>query len=144
MTTYIFDIIADNKTKEKFINTFYQYVKGDIKSKYTNNDELMNDIIIQVIEKKLWQKHITEYNTHTVGDLVEVSYIPASQKYIDMYDEMKFDGQIIFIDPEKDNMFLMEKTDKNIIVKSLEREGCHFFGMTRGYEYFIYKKIENM
>lgn len=80
-----------------------------------------------------------------IGDIVRVSYYPDSQKYVEYYDEQKFDGKCLFVDVPNDNAFfeVINQNDQNDqaglirTFKSLEREGCHYFGMARSYYYSI-------
>jgi hypothetical protein len=80
------------------------------------------------------------------GDYVSVKYFPDSQKYSEYYDNHNFNGTIIHIDNDNDNMILFyedydcKSKDHVIYIKTLEREGCHYLGMSRGYDILIEKK----
>lgn len=78
---------------------------------------------------------------YAVGDLITISYSPSSQRYIDYYDAQTFQGYIFFVDRMTDNMFLFNRVGNKIITHSMEREGCHYLGMDRGYTTHISRKI---
>lgn len=143
---YVFDMIYERSTAVKCINTYdNDFIDID------NTDDDINDklksALIEIVEQQLFDnknknKDDNEklFGFYDIGDNVKVSYCPCSQKYIDYYDEQSFTGRIIFIDSKNDNMFFSVNdsvTSEKITIKSLEREGCHFMGMTRGYDYSI-------
>ena len=70
-----------------------------------------------------------------LGNSIAVQFIPSSQKYIDYYTSIQ--GTVIFKDDKNENLFIFYKHNNVYIFKSLVREGCHYLGMTRGYEYII-------
>ena len=78
-----------------------------------------------------------------VGDIISVNYTPSSQRYIEYYDDLNITkGIVLFIDIENDNAIILIETKRRNssntwTIKSLTREGCHFFGMSRCYEYSI-------
>lgn len=74
---------------------------------------------------------------YVVGEMIGVCYSPSSQRYVEYYDEQTFKGYIFFVDSENGNMFLFNRTGDKIFTHSLEREGCHYFGMCRGYTFHI-------
>jgi len=156
---YIFDMIYD----ESLINRFFE--KYDIINNIIKNSDdldydyetIIHDIfrknLKSVIENEKWktidQLIINNQTVFKLGDICEVSFLPDSQKYIDFYKEKTFTGVLIFIDNETQNMIFVQthgdqntiKTkDNKIVIKTLEQDGCHYFGMTRGYTYFL-KKI---
>ena len=127
-----FDIVNSDKTVYKFIQ---KYTDKQIDDHFD-----FNDLMINVINNKLWKNDNSIFdNTFKIGDNISVDYCPYSQKYIDYYEEQGFEGKIIFIDNENNNMFVMLNEPDSIIIKSLERLGCHYFGMTPSYTFFIKK-----
>lgn len=140
-----FDLVFSPRMGEKFID-LYAPVHTDLKSVVVNN--ICNPLLCllqKVVENRSWEHRDIRYKMeqptgpYSIGDLVKVSYSPDSQKYIDHYDERGFTGRIIFVDAESDNMFFVCKTDDSnkIIIRSLEVEGCHYFGTCRSYVYHI-------
>ena len=160
---YVFCIMYDDAMAYRFIN-FYEPMCKNIKQKlvdnitksdydldpdYDLNYEKLKSLIKTVVENKLWDNVITsdgsaEKMSHQIGDDVKVSYYPASQRYVEHYEEQGFAGKIIFIDQETDNMFFIQVSDdqanESICIRSLETNGCHFFGMCRGFDYCINKQ----
>lgn len=140
---YIFDLIYNSATASAFIN---QYDDLNLERKLMDEidvDQKLQAIMKRVIEQELWKnRHDTKIkyfdNTYRIGDIVRVTYFPESQKYIEYYEDQSFTGRIIFIDNTNVFFVVVDEFDKNnITVKSLEREGCHYFGMTPGYSYII-------
>lgn len=76
-------------------------------------------------------------NNLVIGDYCIITYIPASQKYIDECNEMTIEGNVIYLDIEYDDLWLLTKDN---IVRSLEQPGFHFFGMSRCFFYNIKKQ----
>jgi hypothetical protein len=138
---YIFDVLYDVSTAKMCID---QYDDLEL-SNSTNVYENLKDTLIRVVEQKLWNMRTNSStikcwdNTYKIGDIVNVTYLPYSQRYMEYYDLQSFTGRIIFIDSIKDNAFFLidNPCNNNITIKSLEREGCHFMGMSRGYDYII-------
>lgn len=147
---FVFNIMYKDQMAQRFVD-FYDLLANPIKNK-TNDTESslqtkLETVMRKVIENKLWELVIRsdddQKNLHQIGDDVRVSYCPASQRYIDHYEEQGFVGKIVFIDRETDNMFFLcisdDKSKEEILIRSLETDGCHFFGMSRGYDYFLEK-----
>jgi hypothetical protein len=120
-----------------------------------SNEEysLMLKLLEIVVKKELWKNNrnceLFE-NKFRIGDMISIKYLPDSQKYIEHYENESFQGVIIFTDDDNNNIFLIKTEfenkenikNKRIVIKSLERENCHYFGMSRGYIHLI-EKIEN-
>lgn len=154
--TYIFDILYSPSMAINFIKLYHPFVKLHIdeRSKLYNVDVMSineNDIDIifksyieVVVENELWnnEKLYSSYSSeYKIGDELCVEYNPFSQKYIEEYNEKTFKGKIIFVDRDTQNMlFIKLSSDSNeTIIKTLEQEGCHFFGMGKGYQEKIIK-----
>lgn len=89
------------------------------------------------------------HQTIKVGDDIDVSYIPCSQKFIDHYNEKSFTGRVFYVDHSKCGIALVyydEIVDGKITryVKSVETEYCSYFGDTRGYDIIIDRYEENI
>lgn len=154
---YVFNIMYEDKMAQRCIDFYAPLCKNlqQCEKKTTNEDPeletILHDkltmVLRKVVEDKLWDSIIViddpkEKQSHVLGDVVKVSYCPASQRYISHYEERGFTGRILFIDHESDNMFFLQiddSTEKPIEIRSLETDGCHFFGMCRSYDYFIEK-----
>lgn len=157
-TKYRFNIVSDTDTDEKFMDMYQDVSQLILKNKgshdnpidlTSDNVDTMYEIMKGVIDNSIWKRVLEEdpgnyyfHNRYSVpvklGDTVNVSYIPASQRYIDHYEELSFTGTIFFVDNEHDNMFLFfENEDNEIEVRSLEVEWCSYYGTSRGYDYFI-------
>ena len=137
---YIFDIIYNDSMATRFISYYYPIFKNKIIDKNIKERKLIKELLKIIInEETIIDNKKNEFN---IGDIVKISYSSDSQKYIDDYEERGFIGKILFIDNESDNMFfhkILENNNEINIIKSLEIEGCHFFGMSRGYTYIIEK-----
>lgn len=142
---YTFDLIYNNSTATACINQYDDLELEIFMDDEINVDRKLQAVLKRVIERELWRdsdakKSLSSFDKdYKIGDIVNVTYTPESQKYIEYYQEQAFTGRIIFIDDKNDNAFLMSiNNEKNhVIVKSLTREGCHYLGMTPGYSYFI-------
>lgn len=84
---------------------------------------------------------ISNGEQYAVGEMISLSYSPSSQRYIDHYNEQTFNGYIFFVDTPNDTMFLFNRSADLIFTHSLERDGCHYFGMCRGYTIHICRTI---
>lgn len=144
---YKFDLIYNKSTARKFCNAYnikMQEEEDKIENfikKILESNKLKETFKLEHFKEEPRSTFDSTLSKFKIGDKVKVTFIPASQKYIDFYDKEAFVGEIIFIDEENDNCFFVVRNSNEIIIKSLEREGCHYFGMTRGYYYSI-KKIE--
>lgn len=140
--SFNFDLIYSGDTSRRFLN---RYVKNHDDLGNGNSVQLFHDTIKTVITKKTWVDDLSTFpfcdDVYKVGDKVRIMYIPDSQRYIDHYNEQSFSGQILFIDKDSDNIILFSESDASIDVRSLEREGCHYFGMSKGYTYFIEREL---
>jgi len=153
LINYVFDIIYEESTAKKCID---QYTDDfELELKLSSTDTLYENLkatLIRIISQELWLNQDSDANnekkirtpfisgwnkTFKLGDIVKISYHPFSQRYIGYYYDQSFIGRIIFIDSDKDNAFFLVDTNKGFTIKSLEREGCHFMGMSRGYDYNI-------
>ena len=145
---YYHSLLYTNETAQKFIKTF-----GLDQKDYYNVDKKTISIkngIEMILNKysddmETFNRHYKQkkfLNKYEIGDQVVVSYIPDSQRYIEYYEGETFKGIIFFIDPDNDNIFLFniqKESNEEYVIRthSLEREGCHYFGMSRGYTYCI-------
>ena len=125
-------------------NYYLDNTNQNIKATYEEKYRLMCDILKVVCKYQLWSKVSNAFSgyedgSNFIGDVVNITYIPQSQKYIEYYEQENFCGKIIFIDAENDNMFLLANINGIDTVKSLERESCHYLGMARGYSFSIKK-----
>ena len=81
-----------------------------------------------------------------IGDIIKVSYLPYSQKYIEQYNEQI--GRIFFVDYESNNALLyVDKFDEftntyTRLISSVEKNYCSYLGDTRGYDIFFGKCIQ--
>lgn len=147
------DISIKNETCNKFITLYRSEMINYFKENgsYTNpidltlkKMDLLYIIIKKVIQGQIWKNIKSDdeenyyFNNIKLGDMVKISYYPNSQKYIKFYDKLSVEGIIFFVDARNDNMLLYSKSPNGYInIRSLEVEGCHYFGMTRGYYYDI-------
>jgi hypothetical protein len=152
---FTFDILFGTGSIEKFITMYGPLVQNIMKQDKLIDHKIENDkyeemlrLIKIVVENELWTKikHLpdTMFNgKYKLGTVVSISYWPASQRYIEHYEQQAFAGRVIFVDNDNDNMLLLvcngdDQLDNGTwIIKSLERAGCHYFGISRGYEYII-------
>lgn len=140
-----FDLLYDFSTASACINQYDDLTLENCLDDEINPDRKLRAILKRVVEKRLWRDVHSKKSlmccdkNYYIGDIVKVTYTPESQKYIDYYQEQSFLGRIIFIDDKCENAFfiVINSDTKNTVVKSLEREGCHYFGMSPGYSYFI-------
>ena len=119
------------------------------KTKFDNNEEKNNtnnaqyDITDDIYDNIKMPDRLCDLQ---IGDIVEISYMPYSQKYLDYDIYQSFIGKILYIDEEHDDALLYHdiynrKTKKyDRVVLSLDRPGCSYFGDSKGYDYMI-KKI---
>lgn len=132
---YFFDVTYDNDTYSEIMKK-YQYTE----------DETIEDVIKNIINDRSWIYDRTSININnnviSVGDKIRVEYIPNSQTYINYYENKGFEGTVIFIDPYTHNMFCFIETNEGIIIRTLETEGCHYYGLTKGYDTII-TRIKN-
>ncbi len=138
---YIFDIIYDESMANRFISCYYPLYENRIIDKNIKKNKLIKELLKIIINEEIVIDKNSK-NEYNIGDIIKISYSSDSQKYIDDYEDKGFIGKILFIDDKTDNMFLHKIVENNndcIIIKSLEIEGCHFFGMARGYTYIIEK-----
>lgn len=112
---YHMDIICSDATQQRFLDLY--------------------DLDLDFFEavKYVISNNIVLHNTKNIGKKVKVSYMPASQKYIEYYDSQSFEGIIFFDDPLESNFFMINNNN----IQSFKREGSHFFGMTDCYDGFI-------
>jgi hypothetical protein len=163
---YNFDLMYSNEMADRFIQ-FYdpdatEYDSGfssesdeDISLYYNHRDVTLKKLLVNVIENELWKCTSSSENhvirscnqTYTIGDMVDITYLPNSQKYIYHYNDQAFRGILLYVDTETSNGFLFAKKTQSLSsdikkkilydVRTIERLGCHFFGMAPGYSYFI-------
>jgi hypothetical protein len=112
-----------------------QKITISLDEKYHN----FHALITKVITDNKWTelKNNNEFKNYIYGSTLNITYSPASQRYIDYYDTQSFNGTLFYGDYESDNALLFYTNNNIIYIKSIERDGCHYMGMTRGYEYFI-------
>ncbi|VBB18861.1 hypothetical protein YASMINEVIRUS_1393 [Yasminevirus sp. GU-2018] len=136
-----FDMICSGTTAKAFLRRYSKKSDDIIDLPDTDLYSLLYDTIKDVVLNNRWTSDDTTTNfshkEHRVGDLISVSYVPDSQRYIEYYDEQMCTGKILFIDNDEINMFITVTTPTGYCIKTLEREGCHYFGMAKGYSHFI-------
>lgn len=87
------------------------------------------------------------FNEIKIGDIIKVSYIPYSQKYIEQCNSYEQIGYIFFIDYDKKNALLyVDKFDElantyTRLISSVEKDYYSYFGDTRGYDIIFEKYI---
>jgi len=138
---------STSNKKRKTTNSNYKIDQYDdlISCTSKNIHKNLVSTLTRVADFKLWANDTYLFpnmcgityidTTYMIGDIVKVSYIPCSQKYLDYYDNQSFTGTIIFIDADKENAFFLIEGSNEI--KSLKRNDCHFLGTTPGYDYII-------
>jgi hypothetical protein len=147
--SYNFDVLSGENTLIKFINLYTSPTiplsDVNIFDESGTLDESIQVLFKNVIENEQWKyindKSFTDalFCKSKIGDDVTITYIPASQKNIDYYDQQTFSGKIIFIDNECQDMIIVNTDHGECTIKSLVREGCHFLGMSQGYYHYIKK-----
>lgn len=166
-TKYKFDVVSDEKTIRKFLqfyNVDLPVISQNFDDEYKDNTllyETFTRTCKDICDTNQWKTKVldsykeqsmnnfkTQYlsldDLH-VGDLVSICYFPMSQKYIDYYNKQSLKkGMILYIDSDNDDAIVLEskKINKSTVentIKSLSREGCHFMGMCRGYDYFVHR-----
>jgi hypothetical protein len=160
--SYSFDIVSDKGTDIAFMK-HYDHIDDNViesLSKLDDLDRLVKffDLIKRVVANKEYEKYITSVidddganlsnlaepgRYPQIGDMVSVSYTPASQRYIDYYNDQAFAGTVFFVDRNRNN-FLMLSTNVGKVVdyemqieydiRSFKRIGCHYFGMADCYD----------
>jgi len=116
---------------------------SDGKHNVSNSEDEKQHNFYELIKKTIIDEKWTElkdnnlFESHRYGSILAITYSPLSQRYIDIYDEQAFNGILFYGDIETDNALLFYRHNDIIYVKSLERDGCHYMGMSRGYIYFI-------
>lgn len=84
-----------------------------------------------------------EFNILKIDDVVNIYYLPYSQKYLDHYKSVV--GRIIYLDSSSQNGILYYdiQTNEGIVrhINSFEREYCSYYGDTRGYCIFIERLV---
>jgi len=149
--TFNHSLICNTHTISRFLKCFKlspdQYKSEDNEQPITNLEKAVEDVLnryhdnIDTMRVEFKQQpFICGADQHAVGDLVTVSYSPLSQRYTEYYDEQTFKGYIFFVDNENDTMFLFNILSDGIATHSLERDGCHYMGMSRGYTHYIHKE----
>jgi hypothetical protein len=170
---FLIDIVCVDETEKAFIEQFGGGIVDPLLEEPGDQYEgEFNDLIKNVVLEKLYEREegsaqtdetaetaetaeTIEYDPNEdgdeyvmsrfprIGDRVSVSYIPASQKYIEHYAEQAFTGEVFFVDPERNNFFMytvdvgpLRKRELELTyrVQSYKREGCHFFGMADCYD----------
>lgn len=160
---YRYDMLSSNETVLEFLKYYGNETEGDdiAPDDYEKINELFEKSLRQVYNDQSWKLKIPDSVETTtsedfmgeeylnisninIGDKIDISYSPSSQKYIDYYDEQRVQSAIVlFIDVERDDgVIVCESIDKRankktVTFKSIEREGSHFLGMCRCYDYFI-------
>lgn len=137
---YVFDILSTDDTVMKLLKLY-----GDDKT--TSGEKSwskLTAILPKVYKKYLWVGFInkSEYiHGIKIGDIVNISYIPNSQKYVDYYKQHNIsNGLVVFVDVANNDAIIATKSTGGIIkFKSLLREGCHYLGISNGYSYIIDK-----
>ncbi len=133
---YEFDIYSDNTTCRNLLNL---YNKNDD----DNNNKLFDKFkkcVKRILKTKSWigkQNDVIHENVH-IGDKINIEYLTYSQKYIEDYPKLK--GTVFYIDKETGDILFFSENKNKIIVHSLERLHCSYYGMSKGYDLFITKE----
>src|SRR5271155_1983198 len=126
-SNYVFDIMYTEDMGRRFIdlyNPLYRLISGhELRyhlSPKDTKDSMVKDLIQNVVKYELW-KIVNNEKYESLGNCVSVKYIPNSQKYISHYNELEFNGRIIFADRESDNMFFLCESpiQGQILIRSL-------------------------
>lgn len=125
----VIDINNSDATVAKFIKEY----KLDAKNCFTEYFKK----VIPVLHHNKKEHEYVALGDLKIGDKIKVTYTPLSQKYIDLYNEKAFSGIVFYIDKENDNLLAWYKEGDKIIIKSLEQDGCSYFGTSRSYIYSI-------
>lgn len=142
-----FDIYSEDKVLTKFYNEHQINVtEENLRDFSTNFSPLIEKLNLKStpMNKDYKQKYIS-INNLKIGDVVKLSFIPKSQKYIEYYEEQNVSGRVFFIDKENDDAFLyrdeidLESGQHIRIIQSFNREYCSYYGTTRGYSHLIHK-----
>ena len=143
--TFEFDILCLPDMIERFMSCYSPFYQNNSnkKQKVSDNKDEKQHNFYELIKKIIIDEKWTElkdnnmFGSHKYGSELTITYSPLSQRYIDLYDEQSFNGILFYGDIESDNALLFYRQNSIIYVKSLERDGCHYMGMSRGYIYFI-------
>jgi thiaminase len=79
--------------------------------------------------------------SQSVGKYVNISYTPYSQKYIDHYLSESFQGKVIYFNEQMDDGLVCYDDGNIRTVKSISRDGCSYFGTSRGYDYSLFEVV---
>jgi hypothetical protein len=141
--TYVFDILSCSDTIAKLL---ILYGDGIVSSESNDYDEKLWEgmkKLLPRVYKSMWKDVASksEYvNGIKIGDIINVSYIPSSQKYIDHYKQQDIvNGSVLFVDAENNDAIVVIKYGDIVKFQSLVREGCHYLGMSNGYDCLIDK-----
>lgn len=141
---YMIDILSRIDTIAKML-VLYGY---DIDEHIDSNeyDKKIWDLMGKLLKrsyKSLWKTVISKsesFNDIRIGDVINVSYIPCSQKYFDFYKQQDIkNGLVLFVDAENNDAIVVIRNHDTVKFQSLIREGCHYFGMSNGYDCLIDK-----
>jgi hypothetical protein len=144
-----YDILCNQSMMMRFIIAYSGTKCNPIDLTAEDYSSTFHDILERVVRSGEWRndKSALKYNdkTYKIGSKLSIAYYPNSQKYIDYYNDLQYNGILIFADNETDNAIFivikepMQISDNSsyIIIKSLERESSHYFGISRDYSYFI-------
>ena len=149
--TYNIDIVCTADTEKIFMNDYSKFnlsfndtikkvvsEKLYLKNKIQNSNELKDRDELQDRD----EQDIFEEKFPNIGDRVRTRYTPASQKYIDHYDSLSFEGEVFFVDVTNRNFFMLNvevgplqdnQIDVTYRVRSLSQLGCHYFGISDAY-----------
>lgn len=74
-----------------------------------------------------------------VGDIIDIEYIPNSQKYIPYYENNNTYGRVFYLHGFN-GLLYHDSYDNGILTRyidSIEKEYCSYYGDTFGYGFFI-------
>ena len=109
-----------NYTKGFLTRFLEQYSHFNKYSDNIDDREKMQKIITKLVRQNLYDKD-TIFNqgdvTFYINDIVNVSFTPYSQKYLDEFEARKFTGKLFHIDSCSDNALFIEYVDHEQVIQ---------------------------
>jgi len=142
--TYTFDILSCSDTIVKMLTLYGDGIDEHVES--NEYDKKIWDCMEKLLKrsyKSLWKTVVSKsesFNGIGIGDVINASYIPGSQKYVDFYKQQDItNGLVLFVDAENNDAIIVLRHGYTVKFQSLVREGCHYLGMSNGYDCMIDK-----
>lgn len=122
----------------------------------SSNDIIGNnyqDIFTDFFKKYYWPLYyhtnnninfaICDFDSLKIKDIIDITYIPYSQKYLDYYNTKSTYGKIFFLDEKERNGLIYHDTIINNKyvrrINSIAKEFCNYYGNSPGYDLYIKK-----